>query len=78
MNVIISSKGKLVIPLLEAVEAGNRVPCSSMPNGITMPVGVQLVGRPYDEELLLEVAIRLEEARGPFPVATLARESLAT
>ena len=43
-----------------------------------MPVGVQLVGRPYDEELLLEVAIRLEEARGPFPVATLARESLAT
>ena len=31
-----------------------------------MPVGVQLVGRPYSEELLLEIAIRLEEARGPF------------
>jgi amidase len=32
-----------------------------------IPVGIQLVGRPYDEELLLELAVRLEEARGPFP-----------
>jgi Asp-tRNA(Asn)/Glu-tRNA(Gln) amidotransferase A subunit family amidase len=32
-----------------------------------LPVGIQLVGRPYDEELLLELAIRMEEARGPFP-----------
>jgi len=32
-----------------------------------MPVGVQLVARPYDEELLLKVGIKLEEARGPFP-----------
>jgi amidase len=32
-----------------------------------LPVGIQLVGRPYEEELLLELAIRLEEARGPFP-----------
>lgn len=32
-----------------------------------LPVGIQLVGRPYDEELLLEIAIRMEEARGPFP-----------
>jgi Asp-tRNA(Asn)/Glu-tRNA(Gln) amidotransferase A subunit family amidase len=32
-----------------------------------LPVGVQLVGRPYEEELLLEVGARLEEARGPFP-----------
>jgi Asp-tRNA(Asn)/Glu-tRNA(Gln) amidotransferase A subunit family amidase len=32
-----------------------------------LPVGVQLVGRPYEEESLLEVAVRLEEARGPFP-----------
>ena len=31
-----------------------------------LPVGVQLVGRPYEEELLLELAIRLEEVRGPF------------
>jgi len=26
-----------------------------------------LVGRPYEEELLLALAIRMEEARGPFP-----------
>ncbi len=32
-----------------------------------LPVAVQLVGRPYEEENLLELAIRLEEARGPFP-----------
>jgi amidase len=32
-----------------------------------MPCGIQLVGRPYDEELLLEIGIALESARGPFP-----------
>jgi Asp-tRNA(Asn)/Glu-tRNA(Gln) amidotransferase A subunit family amidase len=32
-----------------------------------LPVGIQLMGRPYDEELLLELAIQMEEARGPFP-----------
>ena len=32
-----------------------------------LPAGVQLVGRPYQEELLLELAIKLEAARGPFP-----------
>jgi amidase len=29
-----------------------------------LPVGVQLVGRPYEDELLLDLAVRLEEARG--------------
>jgi amidase len=32
-----------------------------------LPIGIQLVGRPWEEELLLELAIRLEEARGEFP-----------
>jgi Asp-tRNA(Asn)/Glu-tRNA(Gln) amidotransferase A subunit family amidase len=32
-----------------------------------LPCGIQLVGKPYDEELLLEVGIALESARGPFP-----------
>lgn len=32
-----------------------------------LPCGIQLVGRPYDEELLLDLAIELENARGPFP-----------
>ena len=29
-----------------------------------LPIGVQLMGRPFEDELLLELAIRLEEARG--------------
>jgi amidase len=29
-----------------------------------LPIGVQLMGRPYEDELLLEIAVRLEEARG--------------
>jgi Asp-tRNA(Asn)/Glu-tRNA(Gln) amidotransferase A subunit family amidase len=32
-----------------------------------MPVGVQLVARPWEEELLLELGARLEAVRGPFP-----------
>jgi amidase len=31
-----------------------------------LPIGVQLIGRPWDEELLLELGIRMEEARGAF------------
>ena len=31
-----------------------------------LPIGVQLMGRPYEDELLLEIAVRLEEARGPW------------
>jgi Asp-tRNA(Asn)/Glu-tRNA(Gln) amidotransferase A subunit family amidase len=31
-----------------------------------LPLGVQLVGRPYEDELLLDLAVRLEEARGPW------------
>jgi Asp-tRNA(Asn)/Glu-tRNA(Gln) amidotransferase A subunit family amidase len=45
-------------------------PAAVIPFGFTpgdLPVGVQIVGRPYSEELILEVAVRLEEARGPFP-----------
>ena len=45
-------------------------PAAVIPYGLTpggLPVGVQIVGRPYAEELILEVAVRLEEARGPFP-----------
>lgn len=46
------------------------LPAVVIPFGMSedgLPVGVQLAGRPYEEELILEVAIRLEEARGPFP-----------
>lgn len=44
---------------------GLVIPMSVTPSGI--PVGVQLVGRPWSEELLLELAGRLELARGAFP-----------
>lgn len=32
-----------------------------------LPCGIQLVGRPYEEEILLEIAVELEAARGSFP-----------
>jgi Asp-tRNA(Asn)/Glu-tRNA(Gln) amidotransferase A subunit family amidase len=38
------------------------VPMSLSSNGL--PIGVQLMGHPYDDELLLDLAIQLEEARG--------------
>ncbi len=44
---------------------GATIPFGNDSNGL--PVGIQLVGRPYDEELLLALAERLEEARGPYP-----------
>jgi Asp-tRNA(Asn)/Glu-tRNA(Gln) amidotransferase A subunit family amidase len=33
-----------------------------------LPIGVQLIGRPHEEELLLEIAAALEEGRGVWPV----------
>jgi amidase len=36
-----------------------------------LPIGIQLVGRPYEEEVLLELAVRMEEVRGPFPAPPL-------
>ncbi len=41
------------------------IPFSVSQNGL--PIGVQIIGRPWEEETILEVAVRLEEARGPFP-----------
>ncbi len=31
-----------------------------------LPVGIQLIGRPFEEEVLLELAVRLEKVRGSF------------
>ena len=45
------------------------LPAVVIPFGMSaegLPIGVQLVGRPYEEELILELAVRLEIARGPF------------
>lgn len=41
------------------------VPFGFTPSGL--PVGVQLIGRPFAEETLLALGIQMEEARGPFP-----------
>ncbi len=41
------------------------VPFGTSEDGL--PIGVQLVGRPWEEELLLEIGVRLEEARGAMP-----------
>jgi Asp-tRNA(Asn)/Glu-tRNA(Gln) amidotransferase A subunit family amidase len=49
-------------------------PAMAIPFGFTpegLPVGIQLVGRPWEEERILELAVRMEEARGPFPLPAL-------
>lgn len=46
------------------------MPSLTLPFGMDgdgMPCGVQIVGRPYEEELLLAIGSELESARGPFP-----------
>ena len=41
------------------------VPMGRSPEGL--PVGVQIIGRPWEEELVLAVAALVDEARGEFP-----------
>jgi len=46
------------------------LPAAVVPFGLSqqgLPIGVQIIGRPWEEETILEAAVRLEEARGPFP-----------
>jgi Asp-tRNA(Asn)/Glu-tRNA(Gln) amidotransferase A subunit family amidase len=31
-----------------------------------LPIGVQVIGRPYEEELVLAVAEQIENGRGPW------------
>jgi aspartyl-tRNA(Asn)/glutamyl-tRNA(Gln) amidotransferase subunit A len=48
-------------------------PALSVPCGFVagLPVGLQLVGPPFQEAMLLRVARAYERARGPFPLPTL-------
>jgi Asp-tRNA(Asn)/Glu-tRNA(Gln) amidotransferase A subunit family amidase len=46
------------------------MPGLAIPFGIAadgLPVGVQIVGRPWDEEVILDIGVRLEQARGLLP-----------
>ncbi len=43
---------------------GVSLPMGRSPEGL--PINVQLIGRPYEEELLLAVAAQLEHCRGPW------------
>jgi Asp-tRNA(Asn)/Glu-tRNA(Gln) amidotransferase A subunit family amidase len=43
------------------------MPAMVIPFGMAedgLPIGVQIVGRPWDEEAVLDIAVRLEQARG--------------
>lgn len=62
-----------ILPLVTVNLLG--LPALTLPMRLSdsgMPVGVQLVGRPWEEERLLALGQRLEEARGRFPLAALA------
>ncbi len=70
-----SAAGGVTIDLLEAMTPvtpwnllgmpGMVIPFGLTPEGL--PIGVQIVGRPWDEEVILDIAVRLEQARGIFP-----------
>jgi Asp-tRNA(Asn)/Glu-tRNA(Gln) amidotransferase A subunit family amidase len=43
------------------------LPAVTIPMAVSragIPIGIQLMGRPFEDEMLLEIAIRLEQARG--------------
>ncbi len=45
------------------------LPAVTIPMAVSsagVPIGVQLMGRPFEDEILLEIAIHLEQARGPW------------
>jgi Asp-tRNA(Asn)/Glu-tRNA(Gln) amidotransferase A subunit family amidase len=46
-------------------------PGTSIPFGVSnkgLPIGVQVIGRPFEDELVLAVAEAIEQARGPWLV----------
>ena len=46
-------------------------PGASVPAGVSnegLPIGVQVIGRPFEDELVLAVAEAIEQARGPWLV----------
>jgi Asp-tRNA(Asn)/Glu-tRNA(Gln) amidotransferase A subunit family amidase len=45
------------------------VPMSYSDEGL--PIGIQIVGRPWEEEIVLAVAAKLEQERGPWPAPPL-------
>jgi Asp-tRNA(Asn)/Glu-tRNA(Gln) amidotransferase A subunit family amidase len=52
-------------------------PAAAVPMGFSeegLPIGVQIVGRPWEEELVLAVAAQLEEAAGTMPAPTPSRD----
>lgn len=48
---------------------GVSLPLGRSPEGL--PINIQLIGRPYEEELLLAVAEQVEQARGPWQAPPL-------
>ncbi len=58
----------LTFPTNTLIASQSDLPAVSVPAGVTeagLPVGLQLVGRPYDEAKLLGYAFAFEVARGP-------------
>jgi amidase len=65
-----------LLKMMEPVTVFNLLgmPAVVIPFGMTpdgLPIGIQLAARAHEEELLLELATRLEEVRGPFPATPI-------
>jgi Asp-tRNA(Asn)/Glu-tRNA(Gln) amidotransferase A subunit family amidase len=49
------------------------LPGASVPVGLSsegLPIGVQVIGRPFEDELVLAIAAALEHSRGPWQPPT--------
>jgi aspartyl-tRNA(Asn)/glutamyl-tRNA(Gln) amidotransferase subunit A len=52
------------------IASASALPAAAFPvalDGRGLPVGVELLGRPYDDEALVAMMAAFETARGPFP-----------
>jgi len=57
----------LTVPVNMAGLPGLSVPGGRDADGL--PLGLQIIGKPFDEATILKTAHVIEEARGPFPMA---------
>lgn len=58
----------------QTLQPAASIPCGFTPDGL--PAGLQIVAARYRDDLVLRACFAYEAARGPFPLAPIARQSI--